>query len=254
VWGILRISKKQSFVDSGRGRMNSEQTFDQVANRYEAALNDALSVSGETNEFFARCRVQWMALRLKDLDERPQSVLDFGCGVGGTTPLFREILGVDTVTGVDVSGYSIMRARERFGSERDSFGLLDEHAPTGAMDLAYCNGVFHHIPPEERSRAAEYVFRSLRSGGLFAFWENNSGNPATRYVMSRCQFDTDAIPLKPDEARGLLTNAGFSILRTDFRFIFPRQLSWLRVLEPALAKYPLGTQYMILCRKPGRVG
>jgi SAM-dependent methyltransferase len=230
--------------------MNSEHTFDEVANRYEAALNDALSVSGETNEFFARCRVEWIARRLKELDERPKTVLDFGCGVGGTTPLLHEILAITDVTGVDVSSHSIVRARESFASARDHFWVLDEHVPQGTTDLAYCNGVFHHIPPAERGHAAEHVYRALRNGGLFAFWENHIGNPATRYVMSRCEFDKDAIPLKPAESRKLLTDSGFMILRTDFRFIFPRQLRWLRVLEPALAEYPLGTQYMILCRKP----
>jgi SAM-dependent methyltransferase len=246
----MPISGKPSVDGAGHVRMNSEQTFDEIANRYEAALNDALSVSGETNDFFARCRVDWIARRLNELNEHPTTVLDFGCGVGGTTPLFHEILDVKIVTGVDVSGYSILRARESFASERDHFWMLSEHVPQGSTDLAYCNGVFHHIPPAERSNAAEHVYRSLRGGGLFAFWENNFGNPATRYVMSRCQFDKDAIPLKPAESRNLLRNAGFSILRTDFRFIFPRQLGWLRVFEPALARYPLGTQYMILCRKP----
>jgi SAM-dependent methyltransferase len=248
--GSVQISKKPSLDGPRYERMNSEQTFDEVANRYEAALNEALAISGETNEFFARCRVDWMARRLKDLNEHPKTLLDFGCGVGGTTPLLHEILGVETVTGVDVSSYSIARARESFASERNHFWTLEEHIPEGSTDLAYCNGVFHHIHPDERSQAADHVYRSLRSGGLFAFWENNSGNPATRYVMSKCLFDTDAIPLKPAEARDLLKNAGFSIMRTDFRFIFPRQLRWLRVFEPALARYPLGTQYMILCRKP----
>jgi len=47
---------------------------------------------------------------------------------------------------------------------------------------------------------------------------------ATRYVMSRCAFDEDAILISPREARALLMRAGFEIVRTDFRFIFPRAL------------------------------
>jgi hypothetical protein len=47
----------------------------------------------------------------------------------------------------------------------------------------------------------------------------------------------------------MLTRAGFDVLRTDFRFFFPRALSALRPLEGALARFPAGAQYMVLCRK-----
>jgi len=49
--------------------------------------------------------------------------------------------------------------------------------------------------------------------------------------MSRCAFDRNAITLTPPEARRLLRSGGFEILRTDFRFIFPRALRALRKIE-----------------------
>lgn len=67
--------------------------------------------------------------------------------------------------------------------------------------------------------------------------------------MSRCEFDRDAIMLTPPEARKLLRSGGFEILRTDFRFIFPRALRALRMIEDFVYRLPLGTQYQILCRK-----
>jgi hypothetical protein len=67
--------------------------------------------------------------------------------------------------------------------------------------------------------------------------------------MSRCAFDRDAIMLTPQEARRLLRNGGFEILRTDYRFIFPRALRGLRKIEDLVYRLPLGTQYLILCRK-----
>lgn len=233
--------------------MNSEQTFDEIADRYACDLNEALSISGESNEFFARGRIEWMTFRLNSLGIFPSSVLDYGCGVGGTTKFLRELLGAKTVTGIDVSARSIRRANEEFGSDQNRFSTIEDHHPNGSMDVAYCNGVFHHIPLDQRDQAVNHVFRSLRPGGIFAFWENNIGNPATRYVMSRCKFDVDAVPMMPSEARRLLRRGGFEILRTDFRFIFPRSLRWFRSLEPSLASYPLGTQFMVLCRKPSEI-
>jgi hypothetical protein len=67
--------------------------------------------------------------------------------------------------------------------------------------------------------------------------------------MSRCAFDRDAIMLTPPEARALLRDGGFEILRTDFRFIFPRALHALRKIEDVVYRLPFGTQYQILCRK-----
>jgi hypothetical protein len=67
--------------------------------------------------------------------------------------------------------------------------------------------------------------------------------------MSRCVFDRDAILLTPPEARALLRESGFQVLRTDFRFIFPRALRALRKFEDLVHRVPLGTQYQVLCRK-----
>jgi hypothetical protein len=114
--------------------------------------------------------------------------------------------------------------------------LISEYQASGQTDLAYCNGVFHHIP-------------LARAGGLFSFWENNPWSLTTRYVMSRCTFDRDAIMLSPPETRSLLRRGGFEVLRTDFRFIFPRKLRALRKIEDFVYRVPLGTQYQILCRK-----
>jgi len=74
-------------------------------------------------------------------------------------------------------------------------------------------------------------------------------NPGTRYVMSHCVFDKDAVTLMPGETRQLLRDAGFEILRTDYAFVFPRFLKALRPLENLLTKLPLGAQYQVLARK-----
>jgi hypothetical protein len=89
----------------------------------------------------------------------------------------------------------------------------------------------------------------LRPGGIFAFWENNPLNPGTRYVMSRCDFDGDAIPIRSGDARRLLVENGFQIIAVQFLFLFPRFLRVLRGLETYVASLPFGAQYQVLCRK-----
>ena len=223
--------------------------FDEYAKSYELALSTALAPSGESREYFAEGRVRWLKHCLSAAGHAPKSVLDFGCGDGSTTPLLQRELNADSCTGVDVSPKSLEVAREHFATERIQYRLIEDLKGDPQFDLAYCNGVFHHIPLAARVDAAAIIRKSLKPGGLFSFWENNAWNPATRYVVSRCPFDKDAILLSPFEARSLLKKAGFEILRTDYRFIFPHALRGLRSIEDVVYKLPLGAQFQVLCRR-----
>lgn len=223
--------------------------FDAYAGDYEEALKRGIGLSGEESSYFARGRVQWVRRRLCELGMQTPAVLDFGCGTGSTTPFLLELPGAAHVVGTDVSSGLLEVARDAQGSDRIEFVPTREPL-VASTDLAYCNGVFHHIPVAERGDAVSYVLRSLRPGGLFALWENNPWNPGTRLVMRRIPFDRDAVTLSPPRARQMLAAGGFEIVRTDFLFVFPSPLAALRRLEPAIARLPLGAQYMVLARKP----
>jgi SAM-dependent methyltransferase len=226
-----------------------ETTFDAYAEDYTEALQRGVGLSGEDSSFFAEGRVAWVRRRLAQLGFDPRRVLDFGCGTGSTSELLLELPGTTRVTGTDVSKGLLEVARRDHSSDQLDFVPL-ETPSEDSVDLGYCNGVFHHIPPDDRVDALDYVWKSLRPNGLFALWENNPWNPGTRLVMRRIPFDRDAVPLSPPTARRLLRAKGFELLSTDFLFFFPRPLSSLRRLEPALVRLPLGAQYLVLARKP----
>lgn len=230
--------------------MKGASEFDEFADSYESDLNQALAATGEDLNYFARSRVRFLAHCLRNLSESPYSAMDYGCGIGGTALLLRELVGAKQVVGLDLSEPSLQRARKQCGCGAIRFQTFYEYQPAADLDLAYCNGVFHHIPPADRASAMGYIYRSLRPGGLFAFWENNPWNPGTRYVMAKCVFDGDAVTLSPPQAKRLVRYAGFTILRTDFLFYFPRTLKALRSLESRLRRVPLGAQFQVLCRKP----
>jgi len=230
--------------------MRPAAEFDSFADTYDADIARALSVSGESKDYFANGRVGWLRERLRNLAERPGFAIDYGCGTGGSSVLLSEQLGAASVVGLDVSTRSLEVARSHHDSKARRFLSFEEYSPRGEADVVYCNGVFHHIPPAERGTAVGYILRCLRPGGVFALWENNPWNPGARYVMAHCAFDRNAVPLTPPEAHNLVRNGGFQILSTDFLFIFPRMLKLLRPLEPWLSRFPLGAQYMVLCRKP----
>jgi SAM-dependent methyltransferase len=228
----------------------SPSEFDAYAERYEEALNRGISVSGESKEYFARGRVAWLAERLKQAGAGAGRVLDFGCGTGTATPFLLELFGATSVVGVDLSEASVAQAAKEHADPRARFQALRDFKPAADFDIVYCNGVFHHIPLAERASAMACVRDALKPGGYFGFWENNPWNLGTQIVMSRIPFDRDAIKVSPPEARRLVKAAGMEVVRTDFLFVFPAALKFLRGLERSLAAWPLGAQYQVLARKP----
>ena len=223
--------------------------FDQYAENYDAGLGVGLSWTGESREYFAARRVEWLCAQLNKVGVAPKRVMDFGCGTGSSIPYFFSVLGVESVIAVDASVKSLEVAQRDYGSERVQFVPLEEYQPKEPVDLVFCNGVFHHIPVNDRAAAIGLVHDSLRPGGMFALWENNPWNPVTHVLMKLAPVDRDAVKLTPAETRRLLRAGGFDVMQTDFLFIFPRSLGWFRVIERHLARLPLGIQYQVLAAR-----
>lgn len=248
---MMKPSASSSPVQSGTalaGAGNAE--FDEFAANYDEALNQGLKFTGEDKDFFAVGRVQWLARHMAGRGVKVERVLDFGCGTGtGCGPLMKG-LPLQAYVGYDPSTDSIAEARRTHDAPGAQFECHSDKVPAESFDLAFTNGVFHHIPLEHRAEAVDQVWRSLKPGGWFAFWENNRWNPMVHFIMSRVPFDRDAQMLFPHQARGLLRAVGFAIVLTDYLFVFPAALKALRWSEPALRKFPLGGQYMVLAQKP----
>lgn len=235
-----------------RETVDGAAEFDAFAGDYDAALNQGLALSGEGKDFFAQGRAKWLAECLQSFDLQAGTALDFGCGTGSATPFLFDELGIASLIGTDPSEESLQVARETWSASHAvefSDGSNDLAAPA---DVGYCNGVFHHIPVLEREAAMQFIARNVRPDGIFSLWENNPWNPVTRYAMSKVPFDADAILVWPWQARRLLREAGFEILRTDYKFFFPNFASGLRPLEPALRWVPMGGQYQVLARRVGK--
>lgn len=229
--------------------MRGHVDFDEYADDYDRTLNRGLAFSGEDKNFFARARVAWLKRVLASLGAQPRRAIDFGCGTGSSVPLLLDMLGLDSVLGLDVSERSVELAERRHAAARASFATFDRFTPKSDIDLAFCNGVFHHIPPAERAAAVKQVWRALAPGGLWAFWENNPYNPGTQWLMHKLPFDQGVIKISALGARKLLRAGGFDIVRTDHLFLFPKALRVLRPLEDRLVGLPLGAQYLVIARK-----
>ena len=146
---------------------DAEDLFDQYAAAYEQALSNAIAPSGEGREYFAEGRVAWLKRCLNETKQSPEALLDFGCGDGATTPLLLQTLNAKSAVGVDVSAKSLEIARKRHAGERIRFESIGDFQSPGEIDLAYCNGVFHHILPASARGGAGNGPSSAAPGGLF---------------------------------------------------------------------------------------
>ncbi|MDP6908595.1 MAG: class I SAM-dependent methyltransferase [Flavobacteriales bacterium] len=225
-----------------------EQLFDK-AEEYDDMLNQGLKLSGESKEYFLEGRISLMKKHLPG-NFNPKSILDFGCGIGDTTEVLATEFPDAEIVGIDTAEDALAYATKNRSSDRLQYQTVNEFDKTDHFDLAYVNGVFHHIPLHLRETSAKTVCQSLKKGGYFAYFENNPWNPGTKMVMNRIPFDRDAVTLSYLESKRLLKSVGFGDVSTArFAFYFPNSLSFLRIFEPRLERLPLGAQYLILAKK-----
>jgi SAM-dependent methyltransferase len=226
-----------------------EEVLFDLSDEYRQMLNQGIRLSGESQEFFIRGRIESLEFRLP-ADFAVRRILDFGCGIGSATAHLAERFPHAAVVGVDTNENALDYAQEHYGSDRVCFKGLAELAQEGDFDLCHVNGVFHHVEPGRRASAIQNIHRALRSGGRLALFENNPWNPGTRMVMSRIPFDRDAITLSPSEAKRLLRTGGFTRPTMSWSlFYFPRPLAFLRFTEGTLSHLPLGAQYCVLAAR-----
>lgn len=223
--------------------------FDRYANAYRDMHAESIRISGEDPDYFARYKIDELVRTSKGVrrGSNDLAILDFGCGIGGAIPRFRQLLPQARLAGADVSEASLAIARESFpaGVQFEAFDGKRLPFDSGTFDIVFTSCVFHHIAPEQRRESLLEIRRVLKSGGEFFFFEHNPWNPLTLRVVRDCPFDENAILLKSPEALDLIQGAGFSAPRVSYTVFFPRFLSALRPLERFLRAVPLGGQYYI---------
>ena len=223
--------------------------FDAYDQSYSHIVNRALAFSGMKVDFFARAKVDYFVELIGSLPLPATrcEVIDVGCGVANSHPLFAGRIG--RLAGVDVSQACIAQAAA-LNPQNDyrSYDGLNLPHPDASFDAASAVCVFHHIPIAQRVGLAKDVRRVLRSGGLFAIFEHNPLNPLTMRVVNNCEFDKDAILLRRRETETLLGEAGFRNVDTRFILTLPAMGRMLRAVDHFFARIPLGAQYLTVGR------
>ena len=225
--------------------------FDKFADEYRASLLQSIGASGEGPEYFAQYKVVDVLESTARKRIAVKELLDFGCGIGGSIPFFRQLFPTARLTGGDISEKSLAIARQRFPDAARYVAFDGAELPfeTGAFDVVFTACVFHHIPESQHVSLFAEIRRVMSTDGAFYVFEHNPLNPLTVRVVNQCVFDENAVLMSSRQLRKRLIAAGFRSIETRYRIFFPHFLRALRGLESGLAWCPLGAQYYLCARK-----
>ena len=223
--------------------------FDKFAEEYLATHAANIRISGEDPDYFARAKIDEVARRWSALKPvEPQTILDFGTGIGNALPYLNTRFPTAAITGLDVSEKSLAIAEARFPGVATLMPYDGGEIPLalGSFDLIFSACVFHHIEAAEHVRLFTHLKRLLKPGGLMIVFEHNPVNPVTRYIVATCPFDENAVLIPAAALKARQRQAGFGDVRVTYTGFFPGALKALRPLEPMMGVLPIGAQYYTL--------
>jgi SAM-dependent methyltransferase len=171
--------------------------------------------------------------------------LDIGCGQGDILRSGRRYF--KSVAGCDVSKEMLKSCQDLEVRQQPSAESVPFDNSTFDFVSVVC--VYHHVPLAFRVRLTTEALRVLRPRGVLCIIEHNPLNPVTRLIVAGTPIDADGQLLRAAETGKLLSEAGGSVIQTQFFLLFPQLLHRLtRPLEDAMAAFPFGGQYAVFGR------
>ncbi|SFO97824.1 Methyltransferase domain-containing protein [Variovorax sp. OK605] len=226
--------------------MSNKVDFDDYTDNYNELLRESTGFFSASEEYFARYKIQLVQKLVK---RSPKRILEYGCGIGRNIPFLHAAFPDAHIEGSDISAASLdIARRDNPGIE---FFLEEDQVEAGEpVDLIFVAGVFHHIPPSQRTEVARKLFQRLAPGGELYVFEHNPYNPVTRRIVDNCPYDEDAVLLKPSELKSLFKGASLKVEGAAYCLFIPPKLSALAWMENGLGWLPLGGQYWVRGLRP----
>jgi len=224
--------------------------FDRFRETYAHELNRAVAFAGRDADVYTAIKADVLVeLACRAIgDPRRLTALDVGCGIGLTDGHLADRFSA--LAGVDISPAMVERAAD--SNPRVDYRVADgTRLPfdDASFDLTFTICVLHHVRPERRVAFVREMSRVTRPGGVVAIAEHNPLNPLTRYVVSRCTFDEDAVLLGQRESKRLLASGGLEPLKTRNILFLPSTGRVARAVQRVLRPVPFGAQYVAAGRR-----
>ncbi|HLC93533.1 MAG TPA: class I SAM-dependent methyltransferase [Patescibacteria group bacterium] len=229
--------------------MEKTVNFDKVADDYRQIHNENIKITGTDSAYFSEFKVK-KTLELLD-GKKPSKILDFGCGDGLSEVFFLKYFPESKVIGVDTSGVSLERAKNR-NLHNTEFVLSENITPriSDKVDLVFVACVLHHVKKSEINEVLRSLVKLTNIGGEIHVYEHNPFNPITGRLVNNCIFDRGVTLLRAGDLKRRLNTIGKFQVSVEYLLFFPRHKLFSKFLkfEKYLRFFPLGGQYMIRVR------
>lgn len=224
--------------------------FNKFSETYKNELEKSIKFSGQSAEFYTEIKAQHI-LRLTNkfkgkLNEL--NVLDFGCGIGHTDNFLAHKFGC--LTGVDIANDAVEKAIKLNPSViYKTYDGSKLPFKDNTFDIVFTICVVHHLSVKQRDHFIYEIKRVLKTDGLMMIFEHNPLNILTRYAVSNCSFDRDAVLINKSELKALLLRNELVVTDESYIIFFPFKGMFFRSIEIGLNRLPLGAQYYVVAKK-----
>jgi SAM-dependent methyltransferase len=138
------------------------------------------NLTPETLERFYASGEAHVERLLSELDLRPQTALDFGCGTGRV--LIALARRCEHVVGVDISPAMLAESRRACDERGIGNVTLASEVPDGEFDLVHSVLVLQHVPVRAGYRHVERLVAAVAPDGAIALQLTLTPRPPTRLI------------------------------------------------------------------------
>jgi SAM-dependent methyltransferase len=240
--------------------MNNAQEFDRHKETYRSDIDQAISFSGQSHEFFTRVKAEYLVDLFKQFRQSqgasvttaaPLDVLDIGCGHGHIHSYLTSAELPIKLFGTDVASTVVEEARvlnpsvtyQSYDGKRLPY---EDHS----FDVAFAIAVMHHVPPAQWPAFLQEMRRVVRPGGMIVVFEHNPINPLTQWVVRTCPIDENAVLLGSRKLSRLAAQAQFVGIAKRYILFTPLDGPAFRSFDKMIGWLPLGAQYYVCARVP----
>lgn len=231
-------------------------TFDKMAHNYNEFVSNQLSKTGFDLNYVTWYKVNDFNFEMNkcSVNFENANILDYGCGIGISSPFFQRFFPKSQVFACDISSASLEKAiKNNKNYNNITYKICDGTSVPfqEKFDAIFTSNVIRHIPRENHDYTISMLKKSLKKNGFIFMWEFNPYNPVALYFYHKadCDYDKNNVKImSPFYSKKLFKKAGFENIKIQYRFFVPNKFKKLIFLENYLKNLPLGANYYLIAQ------
>ena len=163
--------------------------FDDFASNYENYIAQSFGTIDNNLNYYHSAKAKILK---KELNQNPERILDFGCGIGLMLSHLKESFKESKFYAYDDSSKSLDYIKAKY-KDVSCINSLDISIK---FNLIFVSNVIHHVKSTERNDLFKKIYDLLDNDGRLFIIEHNPYNPLTLRTVANCEFDVDAELIK----------------------------------------------------------